>query len=64
MPMPCLTANWENVILVNYKVDPQTIQRFVPAGTELDIGVRKIFISLVDLNFFHNKFLGLHQSIP
>jgi hypothetical protein len=31
-----LTAEWNNLLLLNYAVDPCLLERFVPAGTELD----------------------------
>jgi uncharacterized protein YqjF (DUF2071 family) len=31
-----LTAEWINLLMVNYVVDPSLLARFVPAGTELD----------------------------
>ena len=32
-----LTANWKNLIMINFEVTPELLLPFVPAGTELDL---------------------------
>lgn len=54
-----LTAEWRDVALLNYEVDPGLLRRFVPAGTELDSWNGKTFVSLVGFRFLKTKVMGL-----
>lgn len=54
-----LTAEWRDVALLNYEVDPGLLQRFVPAGTELDSWDGKTFVSLVGFRFLKTRVMGL-----
>lgn len=54
-----LTAEWRDVALLNYEVDPDLLRRFVPAGTELDFWNRKTFVSLVGFRFLKTRVMGL-----
>jgi uncharacterized protein YqjF (DUF2071 family) len=57
-----LTAEWKNLVMLNYEVDRRVLQRFVPSGTELDLWNSKLFISLVGFRFLKTKVFGF--SIP
>ena len=57
-----LTAEWRNLVLLNYEVDARLLGPFVPRGTELDSWNGKVFISLVGFRFLKTKVFGL--SIP
>lgn len=61
-----LTAEWSNLLMLNYAVDPSLLQRFVPAGTELDDFEGKTYFSLVGFEFNRTRVCGLpapfHQS--
>ncbi|MBA2605734.1 MAG: DUF2071 domain-containing protein [Pyrinomonadaceae bacterium] len=57
-----LTANWQNLIMVNYEVEPNLLAEFVPRGAALDFYEEKCFVSLVAFNFVDTKVLGV--SIP
>ena len=46
-----LTAQWRELAMLNYDVDPALIERFVPAGTELDLWNGRAFLSLVGFRF-------------
>lgn len=54
-----LTAQWRHLAMLNYDVDPALLQRFVPAGTELDLCNGHAFLSLVGFRFLNTKVLGL-----
>lgn len=54
-----LTAEWRYLAMINYQVDPQILQPFVPAGTELDSWDGKTFVSMVGFLFLNTKVLGL-----
>ncbi len=53
-----LTARWEDLIMVNYEVDPSLLAPRVPAGTELDLHEGKCFISLVGFMFLDTRVMG------
>jgi len=61
-----LTAEWNNVFLLNYAVEGSLRERFVPAGTELDLFEGRAYLSLVGFEFNRLRVLGLavpfHQS--
>ena len=54
-----LTAEWRNLAMLNYEVDPCLLSPFVPSGTELDRWNGKVFVSLVGFRFLKTKVLGL-----
>ena len=62
-----LKAEWKNLIMVNYPVDPGLLQNYLPHKTELDLWNTTCYVSLVGFMFlntaikgfkipFHNKF--------
>ena len=55
---PFLTAQWRNLIMVNYEVDPTRIIDRVPAGTTLDSWRGKTYVSLIGFQFLGTKVLG------
>lgn len=61
-----LTAEWRNILMFNYAVDPGLLGRFVPAGTELDVFEGKTWLSLVAFEFRLARVLGFripfHQA--
>jgi uncharacterized protein YqjF (DUF2071 family) len=64
MPRPdkiFLSADWRDLLMLNYEVDPAHLQEYVPAGTELDSFHGKTYVSLVGFRFCRTKLLG---SIP
>jgi uncharacterized protein len=61
-----LTAEWTNLVLFNYAVDPELLLAHVPAGTELDTWEGRAFVSLIGFEFNRTRVLGmavpLHRS--
>jgi len=57
-----LTAEWRNLLMFNYAVDPGLLQRFVPRGTELDAFEGRIYVSLVGFEFNRTRVAGV--AIP
>ena len=57
-----LTAEWKNLLMLNYSVDPAHLQPFVPAGTVLDQFDGRTYISLIGFEFNKTRVFG--QSIP
>lgn len=56
--MNFLTAEWRKLMMANYVVSPEILQRYVPAGTELDLWNGKCYISLVGFMFLNTKVMG------
>jgi uncharacterized protein YqjF (DUF2071 family) len=61
-----LTAEWKNLVMLNYAVDPLILQKFVPAGTELDCFDDRTYVSLIGFEFNRTRLAGapvpFHQS--
>lgn len=64
MEMKFLTAEWKNLLVVNYQVPKELLHPYVPAGTELESFEGKYFVSLVGFQFLKNKFLGFFYTWP
>ena len=54
-----LTAEWRNLVMLNYEVDAGVLRRFVPDGTYLDVWQGRTFVSLVGFRFLNTKVFGL-----
>jgi uncharacterized protein len=54
-----LTANWLNLIMLNYEVDPAVLKPYIPAGTELDLWEGKALVSVVGFLFHDTRVLGV-----
>jgi uncharacterized protein YqjF (DUF2071 family) len=62
MPRPdkiFLSAEWRDLLMLNYEVNPSCLQKYIPAGTELDSFHGKTYVSLVGFRFCHTKLLGI-----
>jgi len=57
--MNFLKAEWKNLALFNYEVDAKILEKYVPAGTEIDLWNNKCYVSLVGFMFKNTKVLGL-----
>jgi uncharacterized protein YqjF (DUF2071 family) len=57
-----LTAEWKNLVMLNYAVDGSLLERFVPPGTMLDKFEGKAYVSLVGFEFNRARLFGI--SIP
>jgi uncharacterized protein len=53
-----LTAEWRDLIMANYEVEPSLLDEYLPAGTTLDLYKGKCFISLVGFMFIDTRVLG------
>lgn len=54
-----LQAEWKNLLMVNYEVDPAILKPYLPAGTELDLWQGKALVSMVGFMFLNTKVLGI-----
>ena len=57
--MKFLTANWEDLIVINYKVNKEVLLPFLPKGTELDDFENKLYVSLIGFMFRNTRVLGV-----
>lgn len=58
-PRPFLTAEWRNLAMLNYAVDPALLAHLVPNGTEVDQFEGKTYISLVGFRFLRTRVRGI-----
>jgi uncharacterized protein YqjF (DUF2071 family) len=59
MLKPFLTAEWRFLAMLNYRIDPEILAPFVPAGTELDSWGGTTFVSMVGFLFLDTRVLGV-----
>lgn len=62
MAQPFLTAEWRNLLMINFEADPAVLQPFVPHHTELDTWNNTHYASLVGFLFTNTRVMGL--SLP
>jgi uncharacterized protein YqjF (DUF2071 family) len=56
--MNFLTAQWENLIMANYIINPKHLEKYLPKGTALDYWNGNCYVSLVGFMFKDTKVLG------
>jgi hypothetical protein len=61
-PGAFLTAEWNNLLMLNYSVDPSLVQRHLPSGTQLDTFEGLTYVSVVGFEFSNTRVGGF--SIP
>jgi uncharacterized protein len=58
-----LSAEWRDLVMLNYEIDPSLLTRYVPPGTSLDSFNGRTYVSLVGFRFLGTKLLG-HFPVP
>ncbi len=58
-----LSAEWRDLVMLNYEVDPALLTQHIPSGTSLDSYRGKTYISLVGFRFCRTKLFG-HFPVP
>jgi uncharacterized protein len=53
-----LSAEWRDLVMLNYEVDPSLLNGHVPPGTSLDSFNGRTYVSLVGFRFHNTKLLG------
>ena len=53
-----LSAEWRDLVMLNYEVEPELLKPYVPAGTTLDSFKGRTYLSLVGFQFRHTRLLG------
>jgi len=63
-----LTAEWQDLVMLNYVIEPAVLQPWVPVGTELDFFHGQTFVSVVGFRFLRTRVLGVpipgHVNFP
>ncbi len=54
-----LSAEWRQLAMINYEIDPSLLAPFVPWGTELDQWEGRTFVSMVGFRFLDTRLLGI-----
>ena len=54
-----LRANWENLIMANYEIEPSALAPYLPKGVELDYYNNKTYVSLVGFMFKNTRLFGV-----
>jgi len=58
MPTKFLTAEWKNLVMANYIVDPALLIPYLPSKTVLDIFNGRAYVSLVGFMFMNTRLMG------
>ena len=53
-----LSAEWRQLAMVNYEVDPAVLRPLVPAGTELDLYEGRALVSMIGFLFLQTRVFG------
>jgi uncharacterized protein len=61
-PAPFLTAEWRDLAMLNYEIDPAVLTTLVPYATELDGWNGRTFVSVVAFRFLDTRLRGM--AIP
>jgi hypothetical protein len=59
VPRVFLTAEWRQLAMLNYEVDPGCLAALVPRGTELDSWNGRSYVSMVGFLFLDTRVLGI-----
>lgn len=54
-----LRANWINLLMLNYEVDPEILKPHLPPYTILDLWEEKALVSMVGFRFLDTRVLGI-----
>ena len=54
-----LTAQWRNLVMLNYEVDPEILKPYLPAATEVDLWEGRALVSMVGFMFKDTRVLGI-----
>jgi uncharacterized protein YqjF (DUF2071 family) len=62
MPLEFLSAEWRNLLMANYVIEPNLLEPYLPCHTELDTFNGVHYVSLVGFLFMNTKLSGI--AIP
>jgi uncharacterized protein YqjF (DUF2071 family) len=68
VPRAFLRAEWRDLLLVTFQVDPDVLRPLLPPGVELEPFAGNFYLSLVGFQFLKTRILGLpapfHSAFP
>lgn len=68
MASPLITGSWKKLLFINYLVDPEVLDPFVPAGTKLNYFGNRCYVTLAGFVFSGIRIKGIpvpfHQQVP
>ncbi len=56
---PFLTASWRYLAMLNYRIDPALLEKYIPPDVERDFYEGETFISVVGFLFLETRVLGI-----
>lgn len=59
MQAPTVTARWEDLVMLNFEIDPISLEPLVPVGTRLDAFRGRHLVSLVGFRFLDTAAFGI-----
>ena len=63
-----LSAEWRQLLMLNYEIDPEALAPLLPRGTELDLWRGRAYVSVVGFNFLKTRVCGVpipgHRNFP
>jgi uncharacterized protein YqjF (DUF2071 family) len=63
-----LSAEWRDLLMLNFEIDPETLAPLLPRGTELDLWRGRAYVSVVGFNFLRTRVCGVpipgHRNFP
>jgi uncharacterized protein YqjF (DUF2071 family) len=54
-----LSATWQNLVMLNYEVDPSILKKHLPIYTEVDLFEGKALVSVVGFLFNNTRVFGI-----
>jgi uncharacterized protein YqjF (DUF2071 family) len=54
-----LTAEWRNLLMINWEVPPDLLSPYLPKGTKLDTFCGRNYVSIVGFQFLNTRLLGM-----
>ncbi len=58
-----LSAEWRDLVMLNFEVDPSLLKPLVPRGTALDLWQGRALVSLVGFRFTSTRVLGIRVPL-
>ncbi|MEO7446504.1 MAG: DUF2071 domain-containing protein, partial [Ferruginibacter sp.] len=63
-----LAAEWNDLLMINYSIDPEVLKPFLPTFTEIDLEDGHCYISMVGFRFedvrLKNISIPFHRNFP
>lgn len=54
-----MKAEWNDLLFINYEINPAVLEKYIPKGTEIDLFNNKCYISVIGFMFEDVKVMGM-----